>query len=59
MAKKGSEIVDFEARILHETDAAYYFAIGGVRVWLAKSLVEWDGETVTMPRWVAEDKELV
>lgn len=58
MPAKGTEIVDFKALLLHETEKAYLFRIEGQSVWLAKSQVEWDGEEVTMPRWLADEKEL-
>lgn len=44
-----------------ETAAAYRFSSGGEPVWLPKSQVEWDADAreMTMPEWLAIEKELV
>lgn len=50
----------------YETDKAYRFYDGNVTVWLPKSVVEWDASdrnpnsgTMTMPEWLAQEKELI
>ncbi len=44
-----------------ETAAAYKFSSGGASVWLPKSQVEWDADAkeMTMPEWLAIEKELI
>lgn len=44
-----------------ETDLAWRFFDGARVVWLPKSQVEWDpnDKTMTMPIWLAKDKELI
>ena len=67
MAKEGSEIVDVEMQLHHETPKAILCSTNGDRgkaVWLAKSLVEYVTQhhnviTVTMPQWVAFEKGLI
>lgn len=59
--KKGSEIIDIAGEIKHETEKAYRFFDGSKLVWLPKSQVEWDpdSKTMTMPVWLATERELV
>jgi len=47
--------------IVHETEKAVQFSIGGKKVWLPKSVIEIDedNKTVVMPEQLAIDKELV
>lgn len=55
-----SDLVDIEGKVRNETEKAYLFWDGNVEVWLPKSQCEWDGDCVmTMPEWLAVDKELV
>lgn len=53
------ELVDIPGEVHGETEKAYRFHDGDRHVWLPKSQVEWDGETMTMPMWLATEKELV
>lgn len=59
--KKNSEIVDVSGEIRGETEKAYRFFDGTKQVWLPKSQVEWDidSKTMTMPLWLAMEKELI
>jgi hypothetical protein len=47
--------------IVHETEKAFLFNIGGKEVWLPKSLIEVDYEskTITLPEKWAIEKEIV
>lgn len=55
------KLIDITGQILSETERAYFFTDGEKKVWLPKSQVEWDEEdnTITMPEWLAIEKELV
>lgn len=56
------KLVDLEVeRWLTETPKAWLLQIEGKRVWLAKSSCEFyeDDGIVTMPQWIAIEKELV
>ena len=62
-----NELVDLELVILAETDLAVMVHNDkDAKVWLPKSLIEIDGDitgkgrpsTVTMPTWLAEEREL-
>ena len=57
------ELVDIAGELVapFETDKAYRFFDGVRTVWLPKSQCEWDAndKTMTMPSWLAEDKELI
>lgn len=60
MPKKGSEIVDIEVTLVHQTDDAWLVTTDGAhKAWIPKSVGELDGTTLTLPRSWAEDKELV
>ena len=67
MPKEGSEIVDIEMQLHHETPKAILCSKDGDRktaIWLAKSLVEYVIKKqniilVTMPQWVALEKGLI
>jgi hypothetical protein len=50
--------VTLEATEIRETDAAWLLEIDGEEIWLPKSQVEWDGEYVTLPEWLAEERGL-
>ncbi len=56
-----SDLVDIAGEIKAETERAYRFYDGNITVWLPKSLCEWDDNdhTMTMPMWIAEEKELI
>ncbi len=57
-----SNLIDLEARLVHETEMARLFDFGGEKpVWLPKSTHEWDeaSQTVTLPEPVAVEKGLV
>lgn len=59
---KKSEIVTVKDLVLeHETEKAYLFINGTKKIWVPKSLCDWDqtDSTLQIERWVAEDKELV
>lgn len=53
------DLVDIAGEVKGETDLAYRFYDGSKTVWLPKSQVEWDGKTMTMPEWLALDKEII
>lgn len=59
--KKGSELTDISGEIRHETERAYLFFDGSKQVWVPKSQCEWDpdSKTMTMPVWLATEKELI
>jgi hypothetical protein len=59
--QRGSEIIDIVGEIQAETDKAYRFFDGLRVVWLPKSQCEWDVDekTMTMPMWLAKDKEII
>ncbi len=59
MKKGNSDLIDITGDVKGETEKAYRFYDGKTTVWLPKSQVEWDGETMTMPEWLALDKELI
>lgn len=57
-----SNLIDLEARLIHETEKARRFDFGGSEpVWLPKSSHEWDAEeqTVTLPEPLALEKGLI
>jgi len=57
------ELTDITGELVppFETAAAYRFYDGAKTVWLPKSQVEWDEytSTMTMPLWLAQEKELI
>ena len=55
------ELIDIAGQIRGETDHAYRFFDGTKTVWLPKSQCEWDADArnMTMPEWLAIEKELV
>jgi hypothetical protein len=59
MSKELAE-VKYDA-IVHETEKAYLINFGGKEVWLPKSMIEVDIDTmtVTMPERLAIEKEIV
>lgn len=56
-----NELVDISGEIQFETEKAYRFFDGDKTVWLPKSQCEWDpsDKTMTMPEWLAKEKELI
>ncbi len=58
-----SDLVDIDGELVppYKTEMAYHFSNGDIKVWLPKSQCEWDTETNTMtiPYWLAEEKELI
>lgn len=61
-----SDLVDVDVKIHHRTDHAYLVSTTGEKkdaVWVPKSLVEIEptgsGHKLTLPEWLAIDKELV
>lgn len=68
MPAKGSEIVDIDVTLKHETEKAWlvYSTCGQTphEEWISKSVAELErgngaSVTVTLPRWMAEAKGLV
>ena len=56
-----SDLVDIDATVQHQTDAAYLLDHGGAApAWVPKSQVEDNGDgTFTMPEWLALEKGMV
>lgn len=56
-----SNLTDIAGEVTGETDKAYRFYDGKIIVWLAKSQCEWDADdkTMTMPEWIAKEKDLI
>lgn len=56
-----NDLVDIPGTVMGGTEKAYRFYDGKITVWLPKSQVEWDEEshTMTLPEWLAIEKELV
>lgn len=58
-----SDLVDIAGELVapFETAKAYRFYDGARTVWLPKSYCEWDENegTMTMPEWLAMEKELL
>lgn len=54
-------LVDISGYVQGETEKAYRFNDGYQTIWLPKSQCEWDEDTrtMTMPEWLAIEKELV
>lgn len=56
----GNDIVDIEVFLVRETDAAWLLDDGDEKpVWIAKSQAEFDGEILSLPEWLAMEKELI
>jgi hypothetical protein len=54
------ELIDIACTVLHETDKAYLIDDGARKVWLPKSQCEKNEDgTVTLPMWLAKEKELI
>jgi hypothetical protein len=55
-----NELVDVAGEIRAQTEKAIHFYDGSRTVWLPRSQIEInDDGTVTMPEWLALDKELI
>jgi hypothetical protein len=55
-----SNLIDIEARQVHETEKAWLLDTGDKKpVWIAKSMAEFDGETLTLPEPIAQEKGLI
>jgi hypothetical protein len=56
-----SDLVDVAGEVQGETEKAYRFFDGVRVVWLPKSQCEWDidDKVMTLPEWLAADKELI
>jgi hypothetical protein len=58
-----SDLVDISGELVvpYETKLAYHFYDGAREVWLPKSQCEWDenSKEMTMPMWLAKEKELI
>lgn len=66
MAAGKSDLIDLEVVFKHGTANAVLIEYDRGETWLARSLIEIDGEetrgetvTVTLPEWLAIEKELV
>lgn len=64
MRKLGnSDLIDIAGTLAapFETEKAWRFYDGKITVWLPKSQCEWDSieNTMTMPEWLAKEKELI
>lgn len=65
MPKKGSEIVDVEVTLVHQTERAWKVTVDGTKeVWVPKSVGELEQTgprlwVLTLPTYQAEDKGLV
>jgi hypothetical protein len=55
-----SNLIDIEARKVHETEKAWLLDVGNEKpVWIPKAAAEFDGQTLTIPEPLATDKGLV
>lgn len=55
-----SDLIDLDARLVHETEKAWLIDTGDKKsVWIAKSMAEFDGKTLTLRQSLAEEKGLV
>lgn len=61
MTSGRSNLVSIECRLLHQTELAYLVWYDGRKVWVPKSVSEYDAAegVLTLPEDVAVDKELV
>jgi len=60
---KSSQLVDISGQVVHETVKAWFFFDGLRTVWIPKSQGEVYHEgkvtTLTIPEWLAKEKELI
>lgn len=56
-----NRLCDVAGEIRAETERAFRFYDGKIHVWLPKSQCEWDEQSrvMTMPEWLAKEKELI
>ena len=55
-----SDLVDVEVILKHETESAWLVDDGDEDpVWIPKSQAEFDGKILTLPEWLAMEKELI
>jgi hypothetical protein len=55
-----SNVIDVEARLVHETEKAWLLDVGNDEpVWVPKSVAEFDGKEVTLPERLAKEKGMV
>lgn len=55
-----SDLVDLDAVVLHETDAALRINCEGMIAWVPKSQCEVNNDgTISMPEWLAKDKNFI
>lgn len=55
-----SNLIDIEARLVHETEKAWLLDVGNDKpTWVPKSAAEFDGETLTIPEPLAVERGLV
>lgn len=60
MRKREPELTDIAAELRHQTTDAYLLDDGATKEWIAKSLVEDNGDgTFTMPMWAAKQKGFI
>lgn len=63
---KSEPPVEFYAEINHETEKAYLFFDGASKIWLPKGFIidldmcaDQKTYSVTIPHWLAKDKEII
>jgi len=55
-----ADMVDVEANLVRETDAAFLISDGATQVWVPKSQTTHDGDgTFAMPEWLAKEKGFI
>jgi hypothetical protein len=59
MVSGRSNLVDVECELVHETERAILVYNGKVKVWLPKSVAEFEDGIVTLPEKFAIEKELI
>lgn len=58
MLPKNCTVVEISAVIQRQSDKAVLIHDGITKIWLPKSQIEIDGNTVRMPEWLAKAKGL-
>lgn len=60
MSGRDEEMVDVDAKLIDESDAAWFISDGFSRAWIPKSKCTDNGDgTFSMPEWIAKDKGLI
>jgi len=56
-----SDLIDIACELLHETDKAYLISEDGgeTKIWVPKSMSEFDHGILTLPEWLATEKGLL